>query len=161
MVKVSEPPAGTVRSVGWPSVAVHTTAYEALAYLTEFYELAVPVPDWTLFASDASTIPSACLSGAQILVILRRRNVAVAEIIVLIGRLRINQADAHQLFRMGEGKAAQDKGVYDRELRGHPGDAEREDEHGENTKSFFLEQNAETDADILMKSIEDHRGELG
>jgi hypothetical protein len=26
---------------------------------------AVPVPDWSLFASDASTIPSACLGGAQ------------------------------------------------------------------------------------------------
>ena len=62
---------------------------------------------------------------------------------------------------MREGKSAEDKGVDDGELGRHAGDAERENEDSEKAKRFFLEENAETDPDILIKRIEDHMAELG
>jgi len=62
---------------------------------------------------------------------------------------------------MREGKPAKNKGVHDRELRGYAGNSQGEDENGEKTKRFLFEKNAETDANILAKSIEDHMAELG
>ena len=82
-------------------------------------------------------------------------------VILLRRRLRIEQTDAHQLLRMREGKSAEDERVDDGELRGHAGDAERENEDSEKAKGFFLEENAQTNADILAKRFEDHMGELG
>jgi hypothetical protein len=52
---------------------------------------------------------------------------------------------------MGKRKAAQDEAVHDGELRSYAANAEAKNEHGEKTKRFFLEQNAEPDADILQK----------
>ena len=72
-------------------------------------------------------------------------------------RLRIDQADAHQLFGMRKGKSAQDECIDHRELRRHATNAEREDEHGEKTKRFFFDQNAKTDAEILEERFEQHR----
>ena len=100
------------------------------------------------------------LRRLDVLVILRRRNVADAEIVVLIARLRIDQADADQLFRMRKGKAAQHDRVDDRELRHRAADAEREHEHGEKTKNFVLQQDAKTDTNILAKRFENHDGLL-
>src|SRR2546421_8693512 len=57
---------------------------------------------------------------------------------------------SHQLLGMREGESAQNEGVDDGELRGHAGDAERKNENGEQAKRFFLEENAQTDADILV-----------
>ena len=96
------------------------------------------------------------LRGLDVLVILRRRDIAVAEIIVLIGRLRVNQADADQLFWMRERKSAQDDGVNDCELSHRAADAEREHEHGKDTKYFVLHDDAKTDTKVLAKRFEDH-----
>ena len=97
------------------------------------------------------------LRRAHVFVILRGRNVARAEVVVLRRRLRIDQADAHQLFRMRKRKSAQNECVHDRELRRHATNAEREDEHGEKAKCFLFDQNAETDADISEERFEQHR----
>ena len=96
------------------------------------------------------------LASLQIFVVLRGGDIAVAVIVLLRRRLRVDQADAHQLFRMGKGKAAKHKGVDDRELRGHAPDAEGEHDRGEDAEGFLLEQNPEADTDVLAKSIEDH-----
>ena len=96
------------------------------------------------------------LARLQVFVILSRRDEALPEIILLRRCLRVEQAYAHELLWMRERKSAQDKGVDDGELRGHAGDAERENEDGEETKRFFLEEDAQTDADILVNSVEDH-----
>ena len=76
------------------------------------------------------------LRRLQVFVILSGRNIAVAEIVVLIGRLRIDQPDAHQLFGMRKRKSAEHERVDDGELRRHAADAEREHEHGEKAKRF-------------------------
>ena len=91
------------------------------------------------------------LGVLQILVILRRGNVAEPEVIVLIARLRIDQPDSHQLFGMRKRQTAQRDRVYHGELRGGTANAQAEDEHGEKTKSFVLEQNTEADSHILTK----------
>src|SRR6476659_2468272 len=52
---------------------------------------------------------------------------------------------------MRKRKAAQDEAVHDGELRRYAADPETKNEHGEKTKRFFLEQNAESDADILQE----------
>ena len=44
------------------------------------------------------------LARLEILVVLRGGNIAVPEVILLRGSLRVDQADARQLFRMGKGK---------------------------------------------------------
>ena len=74
----------------------------------------------------------------QIFVILRRRNLAEPEIIVLIARLGINQPDADQLLRMRKREAAQDDRVDHGELRGRTADAESEHEDGQKTKRFLF-----------------------
>src|SRR5262249_34636295 len=86
----------------------------------------------------ASRLRKRLLRGAQIFVILSCRNVADAKVIILRARLRIDQAHAHQLFRMRKRKTAQDEAVHDSELRSYAADAETENEHGEKTKRFFL-----------------------
>jgi hypothetical protein len=62
---------------------------------------------------------------------------------------------------MRERKSAKDERIDDGELRGHAGDAERENEDSEKAKRLFLEENAETNPDILAEGIEDHMAELG
>ena len=89
------------------------------------------------------------LRSFQILVILRGRNVTNTEVVVLIARLRIDQANAGQLFWMGKREAAQNDRVDDCELRGRPADAESQHKHGQKTKRFLLNENTETDAEIL------------
>lgn len=96
------------------------------------------------------------LAGLQVLVVLGSGDVAIAEIILLWRALRIDQAHTHELFRVREGKSAQDKGINNGELRGNPGDPQREDQHGQQTERFFFEENPQTDAEILAKVIEDH-----
>src|SRR5437667_11427 len=87
----------------------------------------------------------------QVLVILRRGNIAEPEVIVLIARLRIDQPDSHQLFGMWKRQTAQRYGVYHGELRGGTANAQAEHKHGQETKGFVLEQNTETDSHILTK----------
>ena len=55
---------------------------------------------------------------------------------------------------MRKREAAQDEGIDHGELRGHTANAEREDQHSEEAKRFLLDQDAETDADILQKRFE-------
>src|SRR6266566_5676587 len=87
------------------------------------------------------------LRSFQILVILRGRNVANTEVIVLIARLWIDQANADQLLWMGKREAAQNDRVDDCELGGRPADAESEHKHGQKTKRFLLDEDTETDGD--------------
>ncbi len=89
------------------------------------------------------------LGRLDVLVILRRRDIAVAEVVVLIARLRIDQPHADQLFGMRKRKPAEHDGVDHGELRHRAADAEREDENGEKTKDFVLQKDAESDTDIL------------
>jgi hypothetical protein len=96
------------------------------------------------------------LASLQIFVVLRGGDIAVPEIILLLRSLRVNEADAHQLFRMREGKAAEHECVHDGELRSHAGDAEPKNENGEDAKCFLFEEDAEADADVLAKGIENH-----
>ena len=91
------------------------------------------------------------LTRAQVFVILRRRDVAVAEVVILIRGLRIDQADAHELLGMRKGKAAQHDGVDHRELRRDAANAEREHGDGEDKERFVLHQHAKTDAEILKE----------
>ncbi len=91
------------------------------------------------------------LTRAQVFVILRRWDVAVAEVIILIRGLRIDEADAHELLGMRKGKAAQHDCVHHRELGRDAANAEREDDDGEDKKRFVLYQHAKTDAEILKE----------
>ena len=91
------------------------------------------------------------LRGFDVFVILRGRNIAVAEVIVLIARLGIDQTDAYELFRMRKRKSAEHDRVDHGELRGRAADAESEDQGGEKTKRFLFEQHAQSDAHILPK----------
>lgn len=65
------------------------------------------------------------LGGPQVFVILRGRNIAGAEIVILCSGLRIDQSHADQLLRMREREATQDEGIDDGELGRHSADAER------------------------------------
>ena len=53
------------------------------------------------------------------------------KLLILIARLRIDQPDADELFRMRKRKPAQHDRVDHRELRHRAADAEREHEDGE------------------------------
>ena len=74
------------------------------------------------------------LAGLQVLVVLRGGNVAISKVILLRCCLRIDQADARELFRVRERKAAQNKGIHDRELGRDAGNAEGENQDREQTK---------------------------
>ena len=87
----------------------------------------------------------------QIFVILGRRNLAETKIIVLIGRLGIDQPNADQLLGMRKRKAAQHDRVDHGELRGRAADAKCKNQHRQKTKRFLLEQHAQSDAHILTK----------
>ena len=96
------------------------------------------------------------LRRLDVLVILRGRDIAVAEVVVLVARFGIDQSDADQLLRMRKGKPAEHDRVDDRELRHGAADAEREHENGEKTKDFVLQKDAESDAHVLTKRFENH-----
>ena len=70
------------------------------------------------------------LGRFQIFVILCCRNHAEPEVVVLIGRFRINQPDGHQLLRMRKRKPAQYDRIDHGELSGCAADTEAENEHG-------------------------------
>ena len=91
------------------------------------------------------------LARAQVFVILRGKDIAVAEVVVLVRRLWIDQADVHELFRMGKGKAAEHDRVDHRKLGRDAADAEREHDDGENKEGLVLHQHAQTDAEILKE----------
>ena len=93
------------------------------------------------------------LGRFYILVILRGRNIAVTKVIVLIARLGIDQADAHELFGMRKRKASQQDCVHNGELRRRAADAEPEHEHGQEAKCFLFEQDSQTNSHILLKRI--------
>ena len=57
---------------------------------------------------------------------------------------------------MRKRKPAQHDRVDDRELRHRAADAEREHEDGEKTKNFVLQQDAESDTDVLSERFENH-----
>ena len=88
---------------------------------------------------------------AHILEILRGRHDAAAVVVLLRVRLRINQPDADELFRVRKRKAAQQERSHDRELRRHSTNAEREHRYGKKTKRLLLRQHAEADAEILQE----------
>ena len=96
------------------------------------------------------------LRRAHILVVLGRRNVAGAVVILLVGRLRIDQADRRELLRMREGKAAQDERIHDRELRRNAANPEREHGDREEAEDLFFAQHAQTDPHILEERFEEH-----
>jgi hypothetical protein len=93
------------------------------------------------------------LRRAQIFVILRRRNVAVTVVVLVVRGLRVNEPDAHELLGMREGKAPEDEGVDDGELSGDAADAKREHGHREDTEHFLLNQNTETDVEVLEEGF--------
>src|SRR5262249_15601311 len=93
------------------------------------------------------------LGRLPIFVILCCRNAAELEVIVLIGRFRIDQPNGHQLLRMRKGKPAQRDGIDDGKLRRGAPDAKREHKHSQKTKNFVFEENSQPHSNILTKGI--------
>ena len=91
------------------------------------------------------------LGRFQIFVILRCRNHTEPEVVVLIGRFRIDQPNGHQLLRMRKRKPAQHDSIDDGKLSGRTADTESENEHGQKTKGFVFEQNTQPDSNVLPK----------
>ena len=75
----------------------------------------------------------------QVFVILRGWNEAQPEVVVLIARLWIEQANRHQLLGVRERKSTQHDRVHNCELRRRGADAEPEHEHGQKAERFILE----------------------
>ena len=97
------------------------------------------------------------LPRAKVFIILRRRDIPRAAVVLVFGCLRIDQPDAHKLLRLRERKPAQHEAVDHRELSGDPADAECEDDHRENAERLLFNKNAKTDSDILAKTFDEHR----
>ena len=91
------------------------------------------------------------LDRFQIFVILRCRNYAEPEVVVLIGRFWIDQPNGYQLLRMRKRKPAQHDSIDDGKLSGRTADTESENEHGQKTKGFVFEQNTQPDSNVLPK----------
>ena len=70
------------------------------------------------------------LGRFQIFVILRCRNHTEPEVVVLIGRFRIDQPNGHQLLRVRKRKPAQHDSINDGKLSGRAADTESENQHG-------------------------------